>query len=397
MLPPGIPGLVHGLHLKTVHARQPPHRLLVERNGGLVLLAGLAQLQQFIPQGVQAVTDFVIIVHGIKLTFRGTQDKTALAWPGKHGFKGHMQNPVLSLDKVSKNFGGHWAVKDLCLHIEPGTITGFLGPNGAGKSTSLRLGLGILAPTSGEVRLFGQAPSYESLDKVGFLPEERGLYRKMQVLALITHFGRLKGLSARNARTRGQELLERLELGHAGKMKVRELSKGMAQKVQIVAALVHDPQFVILDEPFSGLDPVNQKVLEDLIRDLHAHGATILFSTHVMEHAERLCDRIVLLSRGEKIFDGSVDAALGTLPRMVRLDTSMDADPGAVLGSLATRVEEIPAELDDTTRHVVELAHNVSAQDVLKACVEGGLPLRGFEPAQRHLHDVFVHLVEGQS
>lgn len=305
-----------------------------------------------------------------------------------------MVDPVLSLGHVSKNFGGQWAVRDLCLQIAPGTITGFLGPNGAGKSTSLRLGLGILAPNSGEVRLFGAPPSYQQLDRVGFLPEERGLYRKMQVLALITHFGRLKGMHARHARARGQELLEQLDLGHAAKMKVRELSKGMAQKVQIVAALVHDPEFIILDEPFSGLDPVNQKVLEDLIRDLHARGATILFSTHVMEHAERLCDRIVLLSRGEKIFDGSVDAALGTLPRMVRLDTARDAVPAALLGRLAARVEEIPAESDDISRFQVELAHDATTQDVLKACVDGGLGLRGFEPAQRHLHDVFVHLVE---
>lgn len=307
-----------------------------------------------------------------------------------------MSEAILSLGNVCKSFGGQMAVNDLCLDIEPGTITGFLGPNGAGKSTTLRISLGILAPTSGSVRLFGAPPDYDALDRVGYLPEERGLYRKMRVQAVISYFGRLKGLTARTANARALTLLNRLGLQDAAHKKVQELSKGMAQKVQIVAALVHEPEFVILDEPFSGLDPVNQKVLEDLVRELRAKGATVLFSTHVMEHAERLCDRIVLLSKGEKIFDGSVNAALDTLPRRVLLDTHAGIQPGELLSQLASRVEEIPAKTDDTARFMVELANGADVQDVLKTCVDGGLALRSFEPAQRHLHDVFVHLVEAE-
>jgi len=304
-----------------------------------------------------------------------------------------MNNSILSFADVSKSYGGKAAVRNLDLAVPPNEITGFLGPNGAGKSTSIRMGLGILTPDSGDIRLFGKAPNYKALDRVGFLPEERGLYRKMKVLAIIVLFARLKGMSATSAKAAGLFLLEQFGLGDVAYKKVSELSKGMAQKVQIIAAIVHKPEFVILDEPFSGLDPVNQKTLEDLIRELAKTGTTILFSTHVMEHAERLCDKIVLLSRGRKIFDGTVDAALATIPNSVILETAMTDNPAEALGQLASAVHSVQPLRDNTKRWSVELSAKADVQDVLRKCVSAKLALHGFEPARRQLHDVFVHLV----
>lgn len=305
-----------------------------------------------------------------------------------------MSTPVFALKDVSKAFSGKPAVRNLSFSVNAGTITGFLGPNGAGKSTSLRIGLGILAPDTGEAELFGAAPNFDVLDRVGFLPEERGLYRKMNTLAVIVFFGRLKGMTAKQAKKRGLALLQQFGLGDVANKKVKTLSKGMAQKVQIIAAIVHEPELVILDEPFSGLDPVNQRTLEELIRTLADQGTTILFSTHVMEHAERLCDRIVLLAAGRKIFDGNVAEALQTLPRAVLMQTGDGADPAKALEGLVQSI--IPeGDVEDTRQNWrVELAAGADAQDVLRACVEKGVNLTAFEPQKRHLHDVFVHLVD---
>jgi ABC-2 type transport system ATP-binding protein len=255
------------------------------------------------------------------------------------------------------------------------------------------MGLGILTPSAGEVRLFGTAPNYKALDRVGFLPEERGLYRKMKVLAVIVHFARLKGMKPAAAKAGALALLEQFGLLDVAYKKVRELSKGMAQKVQIIAAIVHQPEFVILDEPFSGLDPVNQQSLEEMIRDLAAQGTTILFSTHVMEHAERLCDRIVLLSRGRKIFDGGVKEALDILPNSVVLETDAETRLQEFLTSLAKSVRQLPAHNAQSKRWQVDLKPGTDVQDVLRLCMHKELELRAFEPTRHHLHDVFVHMV----
>ncbi|PHS24558.1 MAG: ABC transporter ATP-binding protein [Robiginitomaculum sp.] len=305
-----------------------------------------------------------------------------------------MSTPVFALQNVSKTFSGKPAVRDLSFSVKAGTITGFLGPNGAGKSTSLRIGLGILAPDSGKAELFGSRPNFSVLDRVGFLPEERGLYRKMNVLASIVFFGRLKGMSARMARKKGLALLKQFDLGDVAHKKIKTLSKGMAQKVQIIASIVHEPELVILDEPFSGLDPVNQRTLEALIRTLADQGTTILFSTHVMEHAERLCDRIVLLAAGRKIFDGNVDEALQTLPRAVLIQTGGGTDPAAALEGLVQSIAREGEAVNGRQNWRVELTAGADAQDVLRTCVEKGVSLTSFEPQKRHLHDVFVHLVD---
>jgi ABC-2 type transport system ATP-binding protein len=223
--------------------------------------------------------------------------------------------PPLIMRGVHKHFGDTYAVRDLSFEVPAGSICGFLGPNGAGKTTSLRMILDVIRPDLGEILLFGGPVTEQARRRIGFLPEERGLYRKMKAIDIIAFFGRLKGMKARAARTRAGELLERYGLADAATKRIKSLSKGMAQKVQIIASLVHEPDFLILDEPFSGLDPVNQQMLEQLIAETRAAGTSILFSTHVMEHAERLCDRIVLMTRGRKLFDGTVKEALQIVER----------------------------------------------------------------------------------
>ncbi len=306
-----------------------------------------------------------------------------------------MTETILSLEGATKRYSGQTAVDRFDLTVKRGQITGFLGPNGAGKTTSLRMSLGIINPDAGQVRLFGKAPGARVLERVGFLPEERGIYKKMKAEDVIVFFARMKGMSKAAARKAARDGLERFGLGGEAKKKIKEMSKGMAQKVQIIATLAHDPEFIILDEPFSGLDPVNQKMLEDMIRDEARRGKTILFSTHVMEHAERLCDQIVLISKGRKVFDGSVPEALAQVPRRVIIETASDHDLASILADTGdiTR-EDAP---DGLQGWVVDLAAGKDAQDVLKACVEAGVRLARFEPMRAHLHDVFVELVQNSS
>ena len=307
-----------------------------------------------------------------------------------------MSETILALDAASKSFNGKPAVRDMSFNVQRGQITGFLGPNGAGKTTSLRMALGILTPDSGSVSLFGKTPQAGVLDRVGFLPEERGIYRKMKVIDCIVFFARLKGVHAGTARKRGLQMLEEFGLAEVADSKIKTLSKGMAQKVQIISTLVHEPEFIILDEPFSGLDPVNQKALERVVRAQSEAGRTILFSTHVMEHAERLCDQIVLIAKGRKVFDGTVNAALGEVPRRVLLETADESDLSVVLAGMGAITREEAAETGHAA-WIIELAPGANAQTVLKACVDAGVKLARFEPARAHLHDAFVHLVETSS
>lgn len=294
----------------------------------------------------------------------------------------------LELNAVTKRFGAFTAVRDLSMSVPKGSIVGFLGPNGAGKSTSLRMALGVLSPDEGKVNLFGASPNIESLRHVGFLPEERGLYKKMTARATISYFARLKGMSASESRKRADELLERMGLGEFARARVSKLSKGMSQKVQILSSLAHQPDFLILDEPFSGLDPVNQQGLEDMIIEEHRRGATILFSTHVMEHAERLCDSIVMMARGRKVFDGTLDEAFGALGRAVLIGVSEGFDLDA---ALKPRGFEINERSGDVWR--VKLPAGVDAQDALRAAIDAGAPITSFRPEEARLRDVFVSLV----
>jgi ABC-2 type transport system ATP-binding protein len=296
---------------------------------------------------------------------------------------------VLTLERVSKRFDRTIAVDDLSFSVEPGTVFGFLGGNGAGKTTSLRMMLDIIRPTSGRIEVLGRAPGRENAADIGFLPEERGLYRQMTALDTITYFGRLKGMATADARREGAALLDRFGLSANIKTTVDKLSKGMAQKVQLATALVNRPRLLVLDEPFSGLDPVNQGLLEEEIRRMSGTGSTVVFSTHVMQHAERLCDRLLLLARGRKKFEGTLDEARAELP--ARLTVVARQDPEKVAG-----VESASGQGEAETgwtRWDVRLQPGVAPGDVLERCVADGFPLRRFEQVHASLHDVFVQIV----
>ena len=296
----------------------------------------------------------------------------------------------LKMTQATKWFGNFKAVDRLDFEVPQGSIVGFLGPNGAGKSTSLRMALGVLSPDSGLTELFGQAPNLEMLKRVGFLPEERGLYKKMSPRQIITYFARLKGMSARDAKARADELLESMGLGAFAKSRVTKLSKGMAQKVQILSALAHRPDFLILDEPFSGLDPVNQQALEDLIVEEHKRGATIVFSTHVMEHAERLCEKIVMMARGRKVFDGTLDDAFAALGNSVTIGIADGYDLHQAVQKAGFTAKREDAAGDDWR---IALSPTQDAQQALRAAIDAGAPITSFQPQESRLRDVFVSLV----
>ncbi len=217
-----------------------------------------------------------------------------------------MTQPSLELRDVRKAFGDFVAVDSVSMAVPPGTIFGLLGPNGAGKTTTIRMIMDIIAPDSGEVLLSGRPRSAKDLERIGYLPEERGLYRKMTVLEQLAFLGELHGLTRSDATARAETWLERLDLADRAKAKVEELSKGMQQKVQLAGTVLHDPEVVILDEPFSGLDPINQGLFKDVLARFKTAGRTILFSTHVMEQAEKLCDHICLISKGRAILEGEL-------------------------------------------------------------------------------------------
>src|SRR5436190_15068646 len=231
---------------------------------------------------------------------------------------------VLELRNVTKFYGSFKAVDDLTFSLPRGSICGFLGPNGAGKTTTIRMILEIIKPNSGTISILGHASALEVRHRIGYLPEEKGLYKKMKAWAVVAYFATLKGMERKAAKQRAYELLDRYGLKDFADKPTDALSKGMGQKVQMLASIAHDPEFVILDEPFSGLDPVNQQVMEEIIRDMAKRNRTVLFSTHVMQHAERLCDRILLMAQGRKIFDGAITEAKALIPRRVRIETCDD-------------------------------------------------------------------------
>jgi len=298
---------------------------------------------------------------------------------------------ALLLDGVTKDFGDKRAVDDLSFAVRDGEVFGFLGGNGAGKTTSLRMVLDIIRPTSGRIEILGRRPGRENSADLGFLPEERGLYRTMTALETITYFGRLKGMTRGDARGQGKVLLDRFGLGGSANTKIEKLSKGMAQKVQLATAVVNAPKLLILDEPFSGLDPVNQGLLEDEIRTLSERGSTIVFSTHVMQHAERLCDRLLLLAGGRKAFEGTQDEARATLP--ARLTLTSRGTPAGLPG--VASVTQAGGR-DGWTDWDVRLDPGGDPGDLLQACTERGFALRRFEQSRPSLHDVFIHIVGGE-
>lgn len=297
--------------------------------------------------------------------------------------------PVLEIRNLAKRFDTLLAVDDLSFSVEAGQIFGFLGGNGAGKTTTLRMVLDIIRPTSGTISILGATPDRRVAARIGFLPEERGLYASMNAIDTIVYFGRLKGLSENLARSRGLELLERFDLAARAKSQIGDMSKGMAQKVQLATALVNEPDLLMLDEPFSGLDPVNQGLLENEILRAAKRGAAVIFSTHVMQHAERLCDRLLLLRKGRKRFEGTIAEARAQLP--AKLTAVAKADLSGLPGVICA--QGAPADGAEWREWALSLAPGIDPGAVLEHCSSQGIALRRWDHHHASLHEVFVQLV----
>jgi len=316
-----------------------------------------------------------------------------------------MQDTDLAIDirGISKRYEQHVAVRDLSLQVPRGAVYGLLGPNGAGKTTTIRMLLDIIKPDGGSITIFGR-PNAESglLNRVGYLPEERGLYRKMQVRRVLRFLAELKGIKPTDADKRIDEWLERLSLKTPerdwGNSKVDELSRGMQQKVQFIATLIHDPDLVILDEPFSGLDPINAQALKDTVVDLKRRGKTVVFSTHVMENAERMCDAVCIIARGEKVLDGQVsDVRQSSGRRSVALALAGNGtapSPSENGVGHVLRDTRLVRHFDDNNRYFeIELAPGADAQELLHRLIQAGARIERFELVLPSLHQIFIERV----
>ncbi len=289
----------------------------------------------------------------------------------------------IRLSGVTKRFGSHTAVSSFDLEIPRGSVYGLLGPNGSGKTTTLRIIMGILLPDEGEVELLGGPPGVLANQRVGYLPEERGVYRKMKVRDLLVFLGEIRGLERREARRRAMDWLDRLDLAEWADKRTQDLSKGMQQKVQFIGTVLHDPEVLILDEPFSGLDPINQEVLEEIVREFQARGTTILFSTHLMDHAERLCERVCLISKAEKVLDSD----LKELKRRERKGLVAVEFEGSDSWLRGPEVAEIREEEDAI--HLV-LREGADHQEILRRGVAAGVRIDRFDLVEPRLHEIFV-------
>jgi ABC-2 type transport system ATP-binding protein len=303
-----------------------------------------------------------------------------------------MTNHVLDVDHVTKRFAGHTAVDALSLSVPQGVIYGLLGPNGAGKSTTIRMIMNIYEPDGGTVRLFGEPGSGQDHSRrIGYLPEERGLYAKMRVLDVLLFLAEMKGMTRSVARPKALQWLDRLGLADWRLRKVNELSKGMQQKVQFISTVLHDPDLLVMDEPFSGLDPVNSQVMKDTVLDLRARGKTILFSTHIMEQAEKLCDYVCIIARGRKLVDGAmaeIKRTHGGRHVMIGFDGST-GDATRIFGD-----KRLVAKHDGSAQYAeLELAAGADAQEILRALVTSGARLSRFEIAEPSLNKIFIDLV----
>lgn len=307
-----------------------------------------------------------------------------------------MSEPVVDIQNIVKRFAGHTAVRNVSWRVPRGVVYGLLGPNGAGKTTTIRMLLNIIAPDEGRITVFGLPNTTRGLtDRVGYLPEERGLYRKMQVRRLLRFLAELKGVSRRVADSRIDSWMERLGLRTAekdwGLAKIDDLSRGMQQKVQFIGTLLHEPELVVLDEPFSGLDPINAQALKDTVVDLRRSGKTVIFSTHLMDNAERLCDAVCIIARGEMVLDGplgEVKARHGG--RHVAL--AFESSNGNVSNVLSDPL--LVRRVNDSNRYLeVELAEGADPQELLRRVVSSGAKVQRFELIQPSLHQIFLDKV----
>ena len=293
---------------------------------------------------------------------------------------------ALTLDGVTKRFGSFTAVDDLSLRIPRGCIYGFLGQNGAGKTTTIRMVMSIFHQDRGTISVLGHPDASEVKDRLGYLPEEKGLYKKMKTGEIIAYFGKLKGLDPATANRRAKELLTRYGLGDWIDKKCEAMSKGMGQKVQVLGTIIHEPELVILDEPFSGLDPVNRDMMRDLILDMKRSGRTVIFSTHEMERAEQLCDYVMMIHKARLQFAGPLAGVRQGREFGIQLD--YDGDGAALRGLPGV------SRVNDSGKFAeLFLAPNADPQAVLAALV-GKVKIRRFDVREPSLHEVFVRTVE---
>jgi len=298
-----------------------------------------------------------------------------------------MSDITVRLDQVRKSFGEFTPVKDLSLAVRAGRIFGLLGPNGAGKTTTIRMIVNITAPDSGTIELFGRQITPTLQDRIGYLPEERGLYKKMKIGDQLRFFAELKNISGKEVDRRIDSWLARVKLSEWKNKRAMELSKGMQQKIQFITAVLHEPDLLVLDEPFSGLDPVNAELLKDIVLELKRTGKTIIFSTHQMEVAEKICDDICLINRSQKVLDGSlreIKKSFGRNAVALRMEGSNGIlnDP-----SLVSNVQTHSDEVE------VLLAPGATAQQFLRKLVDSGANVSKFEMIEPSLHDIFIEKV----
>lgn len=323
--------------------------------------------------------------------------------PGRRGIhkgaaqEGRMTEHAILLEGVTKTFGTKKAVDQLDLRVPTGSVCGFLGPNGAGKTTTIRMIMSIIYPDSGRIEVLGRKSAVESKDRIGYLPEERGVYRKMKVGDFLAYIARLKGARAGHALTkRIDDWLDRVQLAEVRKKKCEQLSKGMQQKVQFIATVIHDPELIILDEPFSGLDPVNARLLRTLIDEMHAAGKTIIFSTHVLASAEAVCERVFMINKGRKVLDGTIDGIRGRFDPKTIVIEPLDGSAADSLRESLERIAGVRSVSRLGERGTIFEAHlddGADASSVLAASAST-LPIRRIELRKATLEDIFVSLVD---
>jgi ABC-2 type transport system ATP-binding protein len=296
---------------------------------------------------------------------------------------------VLAVDGIGKRFSGHVAVADLSLRVPRGAVYGLLGPNGAGKTTTIRMIMNITVPDEGTIELFGdRRGGRHHSARIGYLPEERGLYRKMRVRDMLVFLAEAKGVDRARGRAKAEDWLRRLDLSTWSERKVEELSKGMQQKVQFIGTMLHEPELLILDEPFAGLDPINQQVLKDIIVHLSRSGSTVIFSTHQMDVAEKICDHVCIIARGRKVLDGAL-AEVKRVHGGTHVAVAFE-DTGAAGGAMAV-VNDLVAAADDSGVFAeLKLKEGVDPQLVLQRLMATGARLRRFERIEPSLNRIFL-------
>ncbi|HEY2000812.1 MAG TPA: ATP-binding cassette domain-containing protein [Acidobacteriaceae bacterium] len=297
--------------------------------------------------------------------------------------------PVVDLDRISKSYSSKVAVRELSLRIEPGTMFGLMGPNGAGKTSTIRMMVGMTLPDSGTVRLFDEPFRRDHLRRVGYLPEERGLYKRMKVIDQLVFMGQLHGLDGATAATRARQWCERMDIAESMEKKTQELSKGMQQKIQFIATLLHDPELIIMDEPSSGLDPVNVSLLEQTLLELKSKGRTILFSTHRMEQVEKLCDAICLVDQGRAVLEGTMRAVKSRYARN-RVVVEYAGDASFLTDPSITELRE------SAGRAEFKLRDGGDGQALLHAAARHAQIFK-FEMVEPSLEEIFIRTVGGKS